>query len=620
MDFLCSATQLNVYNSAQYITFRAIITGLYFIVRNFTVLFLDFYILVITNMTYKLKQNKIFSILLPLPFLVLVVLIISNAFTRFMFYFDQDLNYNRGPFILVSYSVAAIYSLIGFIILLRYRKVFKLSKLCAFYGFFILSIAAVVVQLFLPNWLVEIFFTSLSLTLVMGIIQRPEEYIYTVLGVFNYSGFKTNIQNFFINNTPTNIVLVKILNCEFVRSTVGQENFTNIQRRIVHDIDTLLKKSKLRGDIYYLSEDRFAVVFNDTSQAKYMEFANQILEYLNNIQGYSGQLNGIKTSVCYVELEKNSEIDKISNLSSLLILAENFHKMPHTGKIITLKDKQTKSYFEQFIAIDFIINDALEHKKFEMYYQPIYSVEQDKILSAEALIRLKDKQRSYISPEIFIPASERNGTILQIGEFVLDSVCKFIASDQFKKLGLEHIAVNLSVNQCMQPDLAETIDFYTKKYKVEPKHLNFEITEGSVDESESTMLKNMQILSEKGYSFNLDDYGTGYSNIKRLATLPLKIIKFDKTFVNEIGNHQMKIILKNNIRMMKEMNKEIVVEGIETKEMLEIFCDYNCDFIQGFYFSRPLPGDEFCKWVDRWKKEKNPPGNSILSGKAVSIL
>ena len=117
------------------------------------------------------------------------------------------------------------------------------------------------------------------------------------------------------------------------------------------------------------------------------------------------------------------------------------------------------------------------------------------------------------------------------------------------------------------------------------------------------MLNNIQKLSSLGFSFSLDDYGTGYSNIKRVVTLPLKIIKFDKTFVNEVNNPQMQIVLKNNIEMMKEMKKEIVVEGIETNEMLKVFSDYHCDFIQGFYFSKPLPVNDFCSWVDNWKKQ-----------------
>ena len=162
--------------------------------------------------------------------------------------------------------------------------------------------------------------------------------------------------------------------------------------------------------------------------------------------------------------------------------------------------------------------------------------------------------------------------------------------------------LNLSVSQCMQPDIAEKIKYFTDKYHVDPSQINLEITESAIDRSANTMLKNVSLLAQMGFTFSLDDFGTGYSNIKRVVTLPLKIIKFDKTFVNEVKNPQMQIVLKNNIDMMKKMKKEIVVEGIETKDMLQLFSDFECDFIQGYYFSKPLSKPEFCDWVDNWKK------------------
>ena len=111
------------------------------------------------------------------------------------------------------------------------------------------------------------------------------------------------------------------------------------------------------------------------------------------------------------------------------------------------------------------------------------------------------------------------------------------------------------------------------------------------------MAENFKKLAQAGLSFSLDDYGTGYSNIKRVIQLPLKIIKLDKSFADEKNNPKLWIVIKNTIKMLKDMNMEIVVEGVETSEGLDVFSELQCDFIQGYYFSKPIPKDEFVAFI-----------------------
>ena len=248
--------------------------------------------------------------------------------------------------------------------------------------------------------------------------------------------------------------------------------------------------------------------------------------------------------------------------------------------------------------VDDIIERAFANHSFHVYYQPIYSIEKKKFLSAEALLRLIDEKEGFISPEVFIPAAEKSGAIHKIGDFVMEEVCRFIASDEYKKLGLEYIEVNLSVSQCMRHGLAEHLLAIMKKYGVSSDQVNLEITETAASYDQNVMAENLSELSSAGISFSLDDYGTGYSNMYRIAALPLKIVKLDKTFVNN-QNAKMWTILQNTVRMIKDLNMEIVVEGIETEDMVKKFSDLHCDFIQGFYFSKPVPREEFVQFIER---------------------
>ena len=136
-----------------------------------------------------------------------------------------------------------------------------------------------------------------------------------------------------------------------------------------------------------------------------------------------------------------------------------------------------------------------------------------------------------------------------------------------------------------------------KEHNITPSLINLEITETAVENSKDIMMNNLKELEEAGFRFSLDDYGTGYSNIQRVATLPLDIVKLDKTFADKVEQNHMQIILSNTIRMLKDLNLRIVVEGVETVEQLQLLTSMKCDYIQGYYFSKPLPKEQFITFI-----------------------
>lgn len=305
----------------------------------------------------------------------------------------------------------------------------------------------------------------------------------------------------------------------------------------------------------------------------------------------------------YVCLAKCPE--DIDNFQSLISFGTDFHeKLPYNGEVIHADGSTVKSMVSLLTGMDSIIERALANHGFHVYYQPIYSIEKKRFVSAEALLRLIDEKEGFISPEIFIPAAEKSGAIHKIGDYVLTEVFQFIASSEYKKLGLEYIEINLSVSQCMHHGLADSILESMSRYGVSSNQVNLEITESAASYDQSVMSENLEQLSAAGLTFSLDDYGTGYSNMYRIAALPLKIVKLDKTFVNN-QNSKMWTILQNTVRMIKDLNMEIVVEGIETEEMVKKFSDLKCDFIQGYFFSKPIPQREFVEFIDRWNNRQN---------------
>ncbi|MDD7177117.1 MAG: EAL domain-containing protein, partial [Lachnospiraceae bacterium] len=285
------------------------------------------------------------------------------------------------------------------------------------------------------------------------------------------------------------------------------------------------------------------------------------------------------------------------NLLTYLKYTGSFHTYLTAGTVNDIADEKDRRMFQLRGEIDSIISNAVAERRFQMYYQPIYSTKEKRFLSAEALIRLKDEKYGFISPELFITVAEKNGMILQIGDFVLDEVCGFLSRCERDGLPIDYIELNLSMNQCMRPDLKENVLSYMNKYHLRPDQINLEITETAANTAQDIVEDNIIRLSEEGISFSLDDYGTGYSNLSRIMALPFHIIKLDKSLADRVDDSRMKILLKNTIRMLKEIGMEIVVEGVETKETLDQFAKLGCDFIQGYYFSKPLPEQEFVEFI-----------------------
>ncbi|HCR73438.1 MAG TPA: EAL domain-containing protein, partial [Ruminococcus sp.] len=368
----------------------------------------------------------------------------------------------------------------------------------------------------------------------------------------------------------------------------------HILKKIASNLMKINKQLKAKADLYYLDTGRFRMVID----RRYESITQKTADIINRSMKYQFSYNNMNlnliTYICVAHCPED-----IDDFSMLMSFGNDFHKKhDYTGDIFYASDIFEKKHYSIIRNLDSIIDNAIANDKLSVYYQPIYSINEKRFNSAEALIRLNDDVYGFISPELFIPAAEKSGAIHKIGNFVLESVCSFIASDDFRKLGLDYIEVNLSVVQCMNNNLANDILSIIKKHGISSEQLNLEITETAAANFQNIISENLKTLSDAGISFSLDDFGTGYSNIRRVASLPLKIVKLDKTFVNNENNPKMMIVLKNTIKMLKALNMKIVVEGIETKKCMETFAALECEYIQGYYYSKPLPKKHFIEFID----------------------
>lgn len=553
-----------------------------------------FYLLFVISLTdtwHELRRNIWLQLFLFLPLISVLIALMTNPWNHLIFSVENG--YTRGPLFNLLYVTTILYVVYIIAYIIKYHKLFNLGKILTMSAIIPIELVSMLIQMLIPSALIEMFGGAVSLLIVSMGIQRPEDFIDSFTLLMKHNAYAHDMKRNFYNNRHTQIIMLNIGNYSSLQAIMGYDSSTQVLAAIAKKIRQINKKLHGNADLYYLDHGRFRIIFYDNNTRR----AESVADLLNQELKEKSNFNGLDISLMpYIVLARCPE--EIADFPSLMSFGADFHeKHPYTGQVMKTHEVYDPNQIDIERNIDTIINRALEEKSFQVYYQPIYSTSRQKFVSAEALIRLFDPQHGFISPEILIAAAEKNGTIHQIGAFVFEQVCKFIASDDFKKLKLDYIEVNLSVAQFMNGALPDTLLSIMNKYGVDPDKINLEITETVTAYTQRVMTENLEKLTQAGLSFSLDDYGTGYSNMKRIIQLPLKIVKLDKSFVDEQQNPKMWIFLKNTIKMLKDMNMEIVIEGVETQEMLDAFCDLRCDFIQGYFFSKPIPQNDFVTFI-----------------------
>ena len=238
---------------------------------------------------------------------------------------------------------------------------------------------------------------------------------------------------------------------------------------------------------------------------------------------------------------------------------------------------------------------ALEKNEFMVYYQPKINIKENQVVGFEALIRWKDKELGMIPPVHFIPLAEENGLIIPITEWVLESACTQIKKWENAGFPKMSVSVNISALHFSQQNIDELVTRVLKKTGMDADCLQLEITE-SVTQRKEVIQDTLKRLKEIGVNVSIDDFGTGYSSLSYLKDLPIYELKIDKTFVDGILRSKKEAaILQTIITLGHSLGLNVVAEGVETREQLELLRDYGCDEVQGYYYSPPIPAHEINK-------------------------
>ena len=499
--------------------------------------------------------------------------------------------YTSGIPVVFTYIVCGLYIFATFFTVAFLKDGITVKRRRTLYVWLLFCIVAAVIQLVFNHLLIVSFAMCISCMYMYCRLENPEYHVDFTTNVFNRKGFEVFLQEY-LNSEEGRAVIAFSLN----RMTTINEVFgTKSVDKLVSGMASFVEKID-DTTFFKLDDNLFSIIVDESSKTELV--LDSLLSRFKMPWDIAGVTVESSISVAYIDsLERVKGIEELEE--ALYYFTKEAEKQGE-GTVIYI-DAAELANRKRSIELKRTLDWAFNNDGIEVYYQPIYNISEGKFDSMEALARVRDENGSILPPFDFIKYAEKNGMILKLGEIVFRKVCEFIQRMKIEEYGIEYIEVNLSVVQCMQDDMARTLKNVMAEYRVSPYRINFEITESAAANSRKALERNMNDLLKYGSGFSLDDYGSGYSNLAYVISLPLKIIKIDKLLVDHyFVSDKVKIATKSTIDMIHQLGMKVIVEGIETEEQYLEFKKLGVEFIQGFYFSKPLSRDKVLNFVQEW--------------------
>ena len=589
--FFCAADNMvSVYCIAHYTelshSFCTLITSLYF----FSLLISPFIMIsYVCDMAFQNKRKKkVFNSVLGVIQTLYFLLVIINVKTGWIFHYDDVEGYIRGPIKNITYLLAYGYGLIlaVTVIILRKNIARRIFWVFIFYPF--ISIYFVIIQYLFPKILLTGVASFTTLLFAYVTIQSYTMEINIRTGLMTESRLRKRIH---IQHKGGVLYVMTIDNINMIQSCLDASELNQLYLQLGEIFMTYFQRNS-----YILSMNRFAAIGHSVDEVQ--QKSQRIIE---DIKKLSSDIN----SVIPIPIESYSaalEFGKEYNdYDSMMDLINNLLGRTKAAQLKSLQicdesvfaDRERKRCIYKILKREL----TLESEQFQVWFQPIYSIDNKKFEYMEALSRLRNTELGDIPPQEFVQVAENRGLIEMLGFVAFEKVCKFISDNRDT---VNAVSINFSVYQMMNPNVVENVLNTISRFSLLPSNIIMEITESIFIDNYELVMRNMLALVRAGVKFYLDDFGTGYSNLTNVISLPFSTIKMDRSLVLAMEEKQKGVSLFFDlVSTFKGVGFKILVEGVETNNQNYLVERAGVDYIQGFLYSRPLPAVECIELLKR---------------------
>lgn len=554
----------------------------------FALFFEYLYIRMLANNQKRLEKKE--ALLSVIPLAVSVIIILRGDV---YYYSDGVYAYSYGPLLPVIYICGLLYLIMVFkLISNKHGYVTPRQRSSVVIGC-IIWITVLAVQAIFPRFLLSGLGFVLMILAFYFSEENQKENFDSEAECFNRNAFHKMLAENYARKKPLYVVTLTCRNIDRVFKIAGREK--GIQALVC------LKEAFTRhtGKEVYHSSDKCLSIFFQEDIRQEIEKLHELELELKKEEYSDVQMN------CFVSVldvrKYTASWTEVDDLLDFLTdrMQGNECKICFLNEEI-IKEKQRRD------KIDALLDEAIAGDGFEMVYQPIYNSKEKKFTSAEALIRLKNcGELGFVSPEEFIPLAEEKGLINEIGDRALELVAQMAKEKNLVGSPIKYIEVNLSAIQAVIPHLDKRLERIIDRYGIPASFINLEITETATVNFGATFEKNISSLRALGFSFSMDDFGTGYSNIAQMNRIKYDLVKLDKSLIwpvfeteeDGIENEKAEQLLASAISLIKSIGMKIVAEGVETEEMVNYLVEHGVDYLQGYYYSRPIPADQFIQFL-----------------------
>ncbi|GBC60278.1 hypothetical protein DENIS_1229 [Desulfonema ishimotonii] len=394
------------------------------------------------------------------------------------------------------------------------------------------------------------------------------------------------------NERMAGVIYLDLDNFKIINDTLGYIEGDRILREAAGRLERLVKS---RDTVARLGSDEFGIILSDIRESK--NAASVSLRLMNALSAPFALKDREVFLSCAVGISlyppDSSDADSLIQNANIAL---NHAKLMPGKNVYQYFSQEMNQRVSERLRLEQDLRSALDRGEFRLFYQPKVDLVSGEMHSMEALIRWAHPESGLVSPVRFIPIAEETGLIIPIGQWVLEEACRQNRAWQDAGFPPLRVAVNLSATQFAQPDIVDSIVAVLEKTGLDPEFLELEITESMLMEDVEDAIRILRELKGLGLSLAIDDFGTGYSSLSYLKRFPVDCIKIDQSFIAELlKNSEDAAITSAIIALAGSLNLNVTAEGVETLEHVDFLRRRGCHEIQGYYFSRPLPPEDFTR-------------------------